>query len=63
MRTDPTTSSEILITLETGDYVFGVLISAGGGEEALWVDGHHWIAASVAGYDGYIAADFMTPAP
>lgn len=61
MRDDATTGADILITLETGDYLFGVEIVYSG-DEPIWSDGYYWVFATAAGFEGYIATDFLTPA-
>jgi uncharacterized protein YgiM (DUF1202 family) len=59
MRASASTSGAILITLEEGDYLFGVdLVFANG--NPVESDGYFWVYATAGGFEGYVAIDFLT---
>ena len=59
LRASAGTSSTILMTLQTGDYLWLSKPITDHVEEA---DGYTWIQVSVAGKTGWIAIDFISPA-
>ena len=59
LRAEPGTSSEILLTLEDGDYVW---IAQPVIENTATVGEYIWILVDVAGETGWLAIDFISPA-
>jgi uncharacterized protein YgiM (DUF1202 family) len=59
LRASAGTSSQILLTLQNGDYLWLSKPITDHVEEA---DGYTWIQVSVAGKTGWIAIDFISPA-
>lgn len=59
LRAEPDSSGDILLTLENGDYLW---IAQPVIENTATVDGIFWIAVSVAGEDGWVAIEFVSPA-
>lgn len=60
MRASASTSAAIVTTFETGDYLFGVDIVLSNGDP-IESDGYFWVYATAAGFEGYVAIDFLTP--
>ncbi|MDQ2682129.1 MAG: SH3 domain-containing protein, partial [Chloroflexota bacterium] len=60
MRSAPTTSAAILLTLEEGDYLFGVQLVYSQGGDPVEADGYFWVYATAGGFEGYVAIDFLT---
>ena len=60
LRAEPGTSGEILFTLETGDYIW---LAQPVIENAETVEGYTWVLVDVAGETGWVAIDFIDPAP
>ena len=56
LRAEPGTSSDILLTLEDGDYMW---IESVIGPDPYEADGYLWIEVSVAGRTGFVAIDFI----
>jgi hypothetical protein len=59
LRASAGTSSQILLTLQNGDYLWLSKPITDHVEEA---DGYTWIQVTVAGKTGWIAIDFISPA-
>jgi hypothetical protein len=59
LRENPDTGADVLLLLETGDYVWIDAIADDG--EAWVADGYTWIRVMVAGEIGYLAIDFLSP--
>lgn len=60
LRAEPGTSGDILFTLETGDYLW---LAQPVIENAETVEGYTWVLVDVAGETGWVAIDFIDPAP
>jgi uncharacterized protein YgiM (DUF1202 family) len=59
LRAEPGTSSEILLTLDNGDYLW---IAQPVIDNTATVGDYVWIMVSVAGETGWVAIDFISPA-